>query len=168
MLTNIPPGSRCFVDANIFSYHLATATTDIALSEAGSDFLERVERGSVIALTSTVAVAEATHKVMLADATVRYGLPAKGRPQYLQRHGHLISALSEHKKVAELIRALKIRVESVTLDLLERAADCSIQYQLLTNDSLTIAVMEKLGLTNIVTNDDDFNSVAGLTVWKPR
>jgi predicted nucleic acid-binding protein len=36
------------------------------------------------------------------------------------------------------------------------------------NDSLTVAAMEKLGLTDIATNDGDFDSIAGLTVWKPR
>jgi predicted nucleic acid-binding protein len=39
---------------------------------------------------------------------------------------------------------------------------------LLTNDALTIAVMEKLGLSHLVTNDDNFDSITGVTVWKPR
>lgn len=67
-----------------------------------------------------------------------------------------------------MVRQLNIHVELISLDLLERAADCSIRYQFLTNDSLTIAVMEKLRLTDIATNDDDFSSVAHLKVWKPR
>ncbi|MFN0107810.1 MAG: type II toxin-antitoxin system VapC family toxin [Blastocatellia bacterium] len=166
MLVNIRSGTNCFVDANIFFYHLTAATTDVALSNFCSDFLERIDKGEVIATTSTVAIAEAVHKVMLAEAKVRYD--SKLNAARLQRQRHLIATLSEHKKVAELVRALKIQVEPITLDLLERAADCSIQHQLLTNDALTIAVMEKLRLTDIATNDDDFDSVAHLTVWKPR
>ncbi len=103
---------------------------------------------------------------MLAEAKVRYD--PKHNAGRLQQQGHLISTLSEHKKVVELVRALKLHVEPLTLELLERAADCSIQHQLLTNDALTVAVMEKLGLTDIATNDEDFDSVTHLRVWKPR
>jgi predicted nucleic acid-binding protein len=39
---------------------------------------------------------------------------------------------------------------------------------LLTNDALTVALMRRKGLTHRVTNDDDFDSVANLTIWKPR
>jgi predicted nucleic acid-binding protein len=38
----------------------------------------------------------------------------------------------------------------------------------LTNDSLTIAAMEKLQLRDLVTNDDNFDSLSGVQVWKPR
>ena len=48
-----------------------------------------------------------------------------------------------------------------------RGADLSAQKRLLTNDALTLAVMEKLGVTALATNDDDFAAVAGITVYKP-
>lgn len=166
MLANIPSGSSCFVDANIFFYHLTAATTDVVLSNICSEFLKRVEKAEVVAMTSTVAIAEAIHKVMLAEAKLRYD--PKHNAGRLQQQGHLIATLSEHKKVVELVRALKLHVEPLTLELLERAADFSIQHQLLTNDALTVAVMEKLGLTDIATNDEDFDSVTHLKVWKPR
>ena len=67
-----------------------------------------------------------------------------------------------------LMKALSLHVEPVTLDILERAANISTQYRLLTNDAVTIAVMEKLELSHLVTNDDNFDSVSGLSIWKPR
>ena len=105
---------------------------------------------------------------MIADAVRQYGLSRQGLAHRLQRQAHLITQLSDHKKVTALIRALNLHVESVNLDLLESAADCSVQYQLLTNDASTVAVMEKLGMTDLATNDNNFDSVAGLTIWKPR
>jgi predicted nucleic acid-binding protein len=56
----------------------------------------------------------------------------------------------------------------VTLALLERAADLSMRYRLLTNDAITIAVMDKLGLSHLITNDGNFDALPGLSVWKPR
>jgi predicted nucleic acid-binding protein len=44
----------------------------------------------------------------------------------------------------------------------------SAQFGLLTNDALVVALMRRHSLTNLVTNDDDFDTVPGLTVWKPR
>lgn len=66
------------------------------------------------------------------------------------------------------IRALAMHVEPVTVDLIERAAALSVQHQLLTNDAITVASMEKLGLTHLATNDDNFDTVPGFTIWKPR
>jgi predicted nucleic acid-binding protein len=57
---------------------------------------------------------------------------------------------------------------SITLDLLESATHISVQHSILTNDALIIAGMQQFGLTHLVTNDDDFDNIPDLSVWKPR
>jgi hypothetical protein len=165
MLRDLPDGVSCFIDANIICYHLIDLPL---LSDECSDFLKRVERGRVTGVTSVAALAEATHKVMLAEAASRHGLDRKGLAHYLQRHPSLLAGLHEHKSVAAIVRALNIRVETITLSLLEAAADLSPRLGLLTNDAITIAVMSSLGLIHLATNDDNFDRVPGITVWKPR
>ncbi len=165
MLHDIPPGTHNFVDANIFYYHLVETTP---LSEECSDFFERVEKKEIIASTSSVAVAEAIHKVMLADAVAQHHPDRAGLAHRLQRHRQLITTLREHTKVTALVRSLAIHVEPVSLSTLERATSVSTQFQLLTNDALTIAVMEQIGLKDLATNDENFGDVTGVIVWKPR
>lgn len=165
MLHQIPQGTRCFIDANIIYYSLVNTA---GLTADCIGFFKRIRRGEITALASSVVVAEAMHKVMLSEAAQRYGLPRQGLAHHLQRQAHLLTGLGDHLKVPVLIRTLNIHLEPITLDLLEAAAHCSTQYQLLTNDSLTIAVMKKLSLTHLATNDDNFDSVPGITVWKPR
>jgi predicted nucleic acid-binding protein len=165
LIRDIPTGTHCFVDANIFYYHLVDTPP---LSDECSDFLKRLEQRDVIGSTSTVSIAEATHKVMLADAVRTHGLDRKGLVARLKREPQLLAALSEHEAVVPTVRALNIQIELITLDLLEAAAGLSAQLCLLTNDALTVAAMNKLGLTNLATNDDDFDQIAGITVWKPR
>lgn len=75
MLTAIADGTRCYLDATIFYYHLVETPV---LSEDCSDLLTRIEHGQVQGMTSTVALAEATHKVMLAEVVRRHGAPGPG------------------------------------------------------------------------------------------
>lgn len=161
----MPDGTHCFVDANIFCYHLVNTPP---LSDACSNFFERMERREVAGCSSVVAMAEAVHKVMLAEAVARYGLEPRALAHRLQQRSELIAGLSEHHKVVALVRALNIHAEAVTLALMERAAHLSTQHRLLTNDALILAVMEKLDVTHLATNDDNFDSVPDITVWKPR
>ncbi len=65
------------------------------------------------------------------------------------------------------VQGLRLPVEAITLDLLVRGAELSAEKRLLTNDALTLAVMEKLGVIVLATNDDDFDAVAGITVYQP-
>jgi hypothetical protein len=77
MLTDIPDGGVCYIDATIFYYHLVSTP---ALSDDCSDLLTRMAQGCVHGVTSSVAVAEATHKVMLAEVVHRHGVPLTGLP----------------------------------------------------------------------------------------
>ena len=105
---------------------------------------------------------------MLADAVSTHGLDRKGLVARLKREPQLLAGLGKHQAVITPVRSLNIQIGLVTPDLLETAAGLSTQLCLLTNDALTIATMKKLGLTDLATNDDDFDRVDGITVWKPR
>lgn len=164
MLTTIPDGVVCYLDATIFYYHLVDVPP---LSNDCSDLLARIEQGHVQSVTSSVALAEATHKVMLAEVVQRHGVDHRGLIARLKRHPDLLDGLTNHAQVAATVRSLRLPVEAITLELLARGADVSSQKRLLTNDALTLAVMEKLGVTILATNDDDFDAVEGITVYKP-
>lgn len=165
MLSSLPDGVSCFVDANILCYHIVQTPP---LSDECTRFIKRVERGAIRATTSASVVAETIHKVMLAEAIQQYKLAHRGLAHRLQRQRELIAGLSEHKKVPVLLRALSLHVEPVTLAILEHAANLSTQHRLLTNDAVTVAIMEKLGLSHLVTNDDNFDLIQNLSIWKPR
>ena len=164
-LIDFPDGETCYIDTNIFYYHLVTTPF---VSEDCSDFLKLVELGRVRAITSSVAVAEATHKVMLAEVVQRHGVDHKGLVSRIKRHPHLLDGLTAHKAVSDSVRSLRIGLETIGLDSIARAVDLSSQHRLLTNDALALAVMEKTGVMRIATNDDDFDRVGSITVFKPR
>jgi predicted nucleic acid-binding protein len=129
----------CYLDATIFYYHLVDAP---ALSDDCSDLLMRIARGGVHGVTSSVALAEATHKVMLADVVHRHGVDHRGLIARLKRYPELLDGLTNHFRVAAVVQSLRLPVEAITLDLLARGAALSVHQRLLTNDALTRAVME--------------------------
>ncbi len=67
----------------------------------------------------------------------------------------------------ERLLRLPLRIVEVT------AADISVSHRirrvhgLLVNDSINVASMQRLGLTDVVTRDQDFARVPGLRVWSP-
>jgi uncharacterized protein len=164
VLTAIPDGVVCYLDATIFYYHPVDAPP---LSDDCSDLLTRIERAHVQGVTSSVAIAEATHKVMLAEVVQRHGVDHRGLIARLKRHPELLEGLTNHQRVAATVRSLRLPVEAITLEILARGAALSSQQRLLTNDALTLAVMEQLRVTALATNDDDFDAVEGITVFKP-
>ena len=104
---------------------------------------------------------------MLAEIVRRHGVSPQGLLSRIKKHPELLDSLSEHKQVAALAETLQLTVEPLTLDFLKEGADLSPQQRLLTNDALLLAVVKKLGLSYLATNDDDFDSIPGLTVCKP-
>lgn len=164
LLQDVPDGTTCFLDATIFYYHLVNTPP---LSDDCSDLLVRIGTGAVTGITSTVALAEATHKVMLAEIVRQHGVAPQGLIARLKKHPELLEHLTEHQQVVPLAQTLQITITPITFELLQRGAELSPQQRLLTNDALTLAVLEKLGISHLVTNDDDFDSIAGLRIYKP-
>jgi predicted nucleic acid-binding protein len=77
MLDNIPDGAQCFVDANVIAYYLLNVAP---FAQRCEGFFKRVENRVLLASTSAAVIAEATHKVMLAEAIEQHGLGHQALP----------------------------------------------------------------------------------------
>src|SRR5262245_49457417 len=166
MPLNLPDGSSCFLDANILYYHFVDSPP---LSEPCSELLERVAESKLAAFSSVHILAEAVHKIMLAEAAAKFGLNRAGLANWLQHHRQRIAELSHFRQAAGELALIGVSLIPTDAASLKEAADISAQMQLLTNDALMVALMRRQGLSNLVTNDDDFDDVGGdIKVWKPR
>jgi predicted nucleic acid-binding protein len=165
MPLDLPDGGRCFVDANIFYYHFVDTPP---LSDPCTTFLERAANGTIEVSTSLHVLADVVHKVMLTEAATRLGQNRAGLVNWIQRNQHRISELSDFLQAAGSLAGMVLSLLPADAPLLVEAATLSAQLGLLTNDALIVALMRRHALTNLVTNDDDFDAVPGLTVWKPR
>src|SRR5215471_3348909 len=159
-LTTLPSGTRVFIDANIFVYHF----TQAPLTSACTSFLQRVEAGDLQGITSVVILAEVAHRLMILEAIRTLGLSPRTAVKKLKEQPDLVRQLSHYKVVAEHIPSFNVTVEPVTFAHFRTAQSLSVLYGLLTNDSLTAAIMQALGVTDIASNDPDLVAVPSLTI----
>jgi predicted nucleic acid-binding protein len=164
MALDLPHGTACFVDTNIFVYHLVELGEPSAKSRA---FLGRVVRSEIEAATTSACLADAVHRVMAIEAQGQFGL-GSGAVAWLQRHPQQITKLSAFLNAAGQLETLPLQMLTADNHLVREAAELSRRHGLLTNDATILALMQRHNLTHLVTNDDDFDAIPGLTIWKPR
>jgi predicted nucleic acid-binding protein len=105
---------------------------------------------------------------MLAEVVERYEIEPKRVVRYLKEHVKLITDLSKTWEVMNKLRGLAhLEILEVPEGDLEVALRISRDYGLLSSDAFHAAAMKRSGLTNIATNDPDFERVDWLTIWKP-
>jgi predicted nucleic acid-binding protein len=165
MPLDLPAGSDCFIDTNVFVYHFTSHESE---GVACTDFLRRVAGGEVRAAVSAPVLADALHKVMLAEVRARHEVDRAGLVAWIQRHRERLSELTQTLAACDQIERLPLDVLPVDVPLLRQGMRLSAAYGLLTGDALIVALMQRHGLTHLVTNDDDFDGIPDLTVWKPR
>jgi predicted nucleic acid-binding protein len=115
-----------------------------------------------------VILAEVAHRLMILDAIRTLGLSARIAVKQLKEHPDRAQQLSLYKIATERISSFNIAIASVSFTHFRAAQNLSETYGLLTNDSLTAAVMRSLSLTNLASNDPDFSIVPEVTVWRPQ
>lgn len=165
MPLDIPDGTHCFVDANIFHYALVptfdTSPACLALSD-------RAIGGLVTVSVSLQVLADAMHKAMTSEAARLAGRDRTGIVGYLKRHPELITQLVEWPQAIERLRTVPMQILPADTELLREATRVAQAHGLLTNDAIIVALMQRHGIIHLATNDDDFDRVPGITVWKPR
>jgi predicted nucleic acid-binding protein len=137
-----------FLDTNIFLRYLTR--DDETKAEACKQLFERLDRGEEQATTSESVVAEVVY-VLSARTGAGYGLSASevaGRLKPLLS----LSGLKLEKKQT-FYRALDVYSANAFLDF---------------EDALSVAHIERHGLSDITGYDTDFDRVAGMSRQEPR
>src|SRR6266545_2992352 len=161
---SIPPGSRLFLDANTLVYYF---TADLHYGAACLQLIDRVARQEIQGITSAHVVGDVAHRVMTLEAMHAFGLPARGIAPHLRQHPAELQKLTRFRQAVDLVAPMGIQVVPLDLALVAAATVRSQQYGLLTGDALIVAVMEHHHLTDLASNDADFDRVPGLTRYAP-
>jgi predicted nucleic acid-binding protein len=161
---DLPAAAMVFLDANVIVYHFSRHTR---YGTACTDLLDRIARQELIGCTSSHVLSEAAHRLMTLEAIDRYGWPYAGIAQRLRKHPSEVQALVRFRQAIDEVPRFGIQVLAVPPALIQVATERSQQYGLLHNDALIVAVMQANGLTNLASEDADFDRVPGLTRYAP-
>ncbi|MBI4310287.1 MAG: PIN domain-containing protein [Chloroflexi bacterium] len=159
----IPAGSRLFIDANTFIYHFTGQSAECRR------LLERCRAGNVRGATGTHVLSEVTHQLMRSEAThKRLITPGGNVTRKLKENPQIVSALETYQQQVALIPAMGIEVLPVDVELILASASVRRRYGLLTMDSITVAMMERHGISALATLDHDFQRIEWLQVYAPE
>jgi predicted nucleic acid-binding protein len=156
-------GDNVFLDANLLVYHFAAHPQ---FGATCTELMDRISRQVIAAFTSTHVLSEVAHRLMTYEASQKFGWTTKILER-LKRQPDEIQKLNAFRDAIEEIPRIGVRVLAIPTDLVATAAAISIQYGLLSNDALLVAIMQANGLTKIASSDADFDRVPGLTRYFP-
>jgi predicted nucleic acid-binding protein len=160
-----PPNELCLLDANTFYYDVI-AQGDLSIY--CSALIREIVAGQRHAATTSIAAGEAIHKVMFSEASTVLNRPRAGLLSWAKSHPAALRSLSVYRAAAEKIASMPIEIVTIDAGLIRAGAEITSQTGLLINDAIMVAVMKSRAIRHLVTNDDDFDNVAGIKVWKPR
>jgi predicted nucleic acid-binding protein len=129
--------------------------------------LQRIENGELRGFTSAHVVSEVAHRLMTLEAVDRFGWPVKGIAARLRKHHAEIPKLKVSQQAVARIPQMGLQIFPTRQQLVEEAGLVSETHELLTNDAIVAAVMQANRLTNLASNDADFDRVPWLTRYAP-
>jgi predicted nucleic acid-binding protein len=160
-LEDLPEGARVLVDANILIYHFSGVSLECRA------FLQRCEFRQVQALTGVHVLLEVAHRLMVLGA-LQKGLIIGAQPaRKLKEQPEIINGLRAYNQAVQQIPRMRIRVRTITPAIVRASEAIRVQEGLMTNDSVTVALMRKMGVTDVATADADFNNVSHIRVYQP-
>ncbi len=163
-LHEIETGARVFIDANIFVYHFSKGSE---FNKSCTDFLFRVETSQIHGFTSVGIVMEAAHRLMMVEASSILEIETKNLPKYLKQHPDTVKQLTKHLTIPNKISELNVEIIQITPKIIEASQCNKTKYGFLSNDALTLKIMEESGITILASNDSDFKRVEWLKLYLP-
>ncbi len=161
--TKIPKASFVFIDSNIFTYFLLR---DADYFEKCSRFLKNIESGYFISFINNIVVSETLFNFVKAEVCKNNELKSNEFIRFVKENPEAIGEV-DISDVIDVFSMANLNLVNVPPKLIPKLRDAH-KKSLLSNDAFHLLTMEYLSIKDIVTNDSDFEKIAGIKVWKPE
>ena len=142
-----------FVDANAIIYHLQ------GLSPTAKEIFVLAEQKALNLLTTTRIIDEVIHKLLLIKAMDRFGMTRK-TIEKLRKDKNKVKLLADDLQILfAFIKAIHLRVKSITNSDLNKVPQVMKTYGLLCSDSLILVTMKKFKIEFLLSSDTDFDNI---------
>ncbi len=160
-LDDITDGSRVLIDTNLLLYASAGKSPQCA------SLVRRCAQGAVFGVVTTVVLGELCHRWMMEEA-LHKGFVCGGNPaRQLAKDKAVISQLSSYADLVNGVVHGALDIAPVEAGDFPVALSLQRQWSLMTNDSLLLAVGQRLGIDQVATADTDFDRLRGWLIYKP-
>lgn len=160
-LNELKTGENVFIDANIFIYNFCAQSAECR------EFLIRCAKKELTGYTSTLVISEVLHRLMVAEALQKGLINEKYSVKQLKEKPEIVKTLSTYNYDVKKILEMNISILELTKEYLNDSEKIRKEEGLLVNDSIIIASMRVLGFANLATNDNDFDRIKWLRIYKP-
>jgi predicted nucleic acid-binding protein len=164
IFADLVAGDAVFVDANTLTFHFEPHAI---WGPPCADLLQRIENRELAGFTTTHTLSEVSHRLMTIQASSLFGWPFTGIGNRLRSQPAEVRRLTAFLQAVDRLLQSNLQVLVIAPGMLATAAALSQHIGLLTNDALTVAVMQAHGLNKIASNDTDFDRVPGLLRYAP-
>lgn len=162
-ISEIPKGTRIYIDANIFIYHFGSSS----FSDESTSLLTMAQKGEINGVCSIATIIEVNHRLMILEAVEKYNFQPKDAIKKLKEKPELVKDLNKHSECVNKIFQIGLDIFPVCAENMLEASVARKEFGLLTNDSIIVTIMNSYGISNIATNDSDFERIQYLKIWKP-
>jgi predicted nucleic acid-binding protein len=161
---DLATGDAVFVDANtlihLFQPHPQFGPFCLQL-------IQRIDNQDLVGITSSHVVGEVSHRLMTVEANRALSWAIAGIGNRLRTNPHEVQKLSLFRRAVEQIARSRLQILTVTPTVLVAAVALCQRLGLLTNDAVTVALMQAHGLNKVASSDVDFDRVPGVTRYAP-
>jgi len=161
---DLATGDPVFVDANTL-IHLFQPHPQ--LGPFCHQLVQRIDNQDLVGFTSTHVVSEVCHRLMTIEANRALGWSIPGIGNRLRSNPHEVRKLSLFRRAVEQIAQSRLQILTITPLMLVASVALCQQLGLLTNDAVSVALMQAHGLSKIASSDSDFDRAPGLIRYAP-
>ena len=105
--------------------------------------------------------------MIMEAATILPDLKTTNIVGYLKAHSDIVKKLITHHIIPEKIASFNLEIISPDINTIQRSQQMKRRYGFLSNDALSLQIMEDLKINNLASNDSDFERVNSITLYKP-
>lgn len=162
---SIPSGEKVLFDTNIFIY---SALDHPRYGDSCTYLIYEVESGEIRGYIPTVVLNELLHRLMIAEV-IKSGFArnTKDAIKVLKHDISIIPSLDICWEELDRIFEMRFIILEENPDTFKESILISRRYSLLAKDAYIASFARSYGITNIATNDRDFERAPWLNVWKP-
>ncbi|HZK61552.1 MAG TPA: PIN domain-containing protein [Anaerovoracaceae bacterium] len=161
----IPFGEKVIFDTNIFIY---SALGHQRYGNYCTHLIYEVESGEIAGYIPTIVLNELLHRLMIAEVIKKgFARHTKDAINALKHDSSIIPSLDICWEELNRIYEMHFTILEEKPDTFAKSIPISRRYSLLAKDAYIASFAKSYGITNIATNDRDFEHVEWLNVWRP-